>query len=163
MQRLRLHLRRHLKQGVKFAVCGVIGAAIEFFVLYVLVSRLQITPFVAYIFSGGIPAVFVFLFNRHVTFRVSDGSSRRQSRRFILVYVSTFALNYCLSSSFYLFGMHVVLPLSVVQTYALTSLRIAYGAKVLAIGITAIVNYSFSHLFIFRREPVPPEAQLAVF
>ncbi len=155
MQRLRSHLRRHFKQGFRFAVCGVIGAAIEFFVLYVLVSRLALTPVIAYIFSGGIPAVFVFLFNRHVTFRVSDGSSKRQSKRFILVYVSTFALNYCLSSSFYLLGLHVLLPLPIAQTYALTSLSVAYGAKVMAIAVTAVVNYSFSHLFIFKREPMP--------
>lgn len=148
---------------MKFSVCGLIGAAIEFSILYVLVKRLGVTPVVAYIFSGGIPAVFVFLFNRHVTFRVSDGSSRRQSKRFILIYASTFVLNYCLSSSFYLFGLHVVLPLPIAHIEGLTPVSLAYVAKVLAIGITAIVNYSFSYFFIFRREPVPPEARLAVF
>lgn len=154
---------RHFKQGVKFIVCGLLGAFLEFLIIYILVGRIGMSPVFAYIFSGGIPAVFVFLFNRHVTFRVSSGDSKKQSRRFVLVYALTFVLNYCLSSSFYLAGSRLILPLPLAMQYGLTSLDITYMAKVLAIGITAIVNYTFSHLFIFKKEPVPIEAQLAVF
>lgn len=139
------------------------GALMEFLILYVLVGLWHVTPVVSYIFSGGIPAFFVFLFNRNVTFRVTSGSSKAQSRRFILVYTLTFILNYCLSSSFYLLGLHIILPLPIAALYGLTLLDITYIAKVCAIGITAIVNYTFSHLFIFKKEPVPMEAQLAVF
>ncbi len=159
----RSRFHRHLRQGFKFAVSGVVGAALEFSIIYLLVGRLHLTPIISYVFSGGIPAVFVFLFNRHVTFRASEGSSSRQSRRFIIVYTLTFFLNYILSSSGYLLGMHYVLPLPMATAYGTTPLAIAYGAKVLAIGITAFVNYTFSHAFIFRDERVPPEAELAVF
>lgn len=148
---------------MKFIICGLLGAFFEFLIIYILVGRWHVSPVFAYIFSGGIPAVFVFLFNRHVTFRVSSGDSKVQSRRFILVYTLTFVLNYCLSSSFYLAGVHLVLPLPLASEYGITSLGITYMAKVLAIGITAVVNYTFSHLFIFKKEPVPLEAQLAVF
>ncbi len=148
---------------MKFIVCGIMGALMEFLIIYVLVGRLHITPVVSYIFSGGIPAVFVFLFNRHVTFRVGSGNSRAQSRRFILVYTLTFILNYCLSSSLYLVGLHVILPLPIALANGITTLDITYMAKVLAIAVTAVVNYTFSHLFIFKKEPVPMEAQLAVF
>lgn len=163
MSKIRSRLRRHFKQATKFILCGLIGASIEFFILYVLVGRLQITPIVAYIFSGGIPSLFVFFFNRNVTFRVSDQNTRKQSQRFILVYSFTFVLSYLLSSSFYLLGAHLVLPLSIAQAYGVSKLDITYGAKVLAIGVTAVVNYTFSHLFIFKKEPVPMEAELAVF
>ena len=135
----------------------------EFLIIYVLVGLWHVTPVISYIFSGGIPAVFVFLFNRHVTFRVGSGSSKKQSRRFIIVYTLTFVLNYCLSSSFYLLGLHLILPLPVAAAYGITPLDVTYVAKVGAIAITAVVNYTFSHLFIFRKEPVPMEAQLAVF
>lgn len=162
---MQLHsrLRRHFKQASKFILCGLIGAFIEFSVLYVLVGRMHISPVIAYVFSGGLPSLFVFLFNRHVTFRVSDQNTRKQSKRFILVYSLTFILSYCLSSAFYLLGVHFVLPLPIASTYAVSVLDITYGAKVLAIGVTAVVNYTFSHLFIFKKEPVPLEAELAVF
>ena len=163
MNRLQSHLRRHFKQGIKFVVCGILGALMEFSILYVLVGRMHITPFVAYVFSGGIPAFFVFLFNRNVTFRVTEGNAKRQSRRFILVYTLTFLLNYVLSISFYSLGVAFVLPLSFAQTYGLTSTDITFIAKVFAIGVTAVVNYTFSHLFIFKKEPIPIETQLAVF
>ncbi len=163
VNKVRSRLRRHFKQATKFILCGLIGAAIEFSILYVLVGRMHVSPVIAYIFSGGIPSLFVFFFNRNVTFRVSDQNTRKQSRRFILVYSFTFVLSYVLSSSFYLFGAHVVLPLAIAQTYGVSKLDITYGAKVLAIGVTAVVNYTFSHLFIFKKEPVPMEAELAVF
>lgn len=138
------HFRMHVAQATKFIVCGLLGAVMDFSILYVLVTLNGVTPFVAYIFSAGIPGIFVFLFNRHVTFGAARGNTKAQSRRFIVVYSMTFCLNYALSSSFYALGSH----------YFVDDHWVAYGAKVLAIGITAFVNYSLSHYFIFKPAPV---------
>ena len=152
-------VRLHVRQMSRFILCGLLGAVMEFTLIYVLVGRFLITPVVAYIFTGGIPSVFVFLFNRHVTFGAAGGSTQKQTKRFIAVYIMTFTLNYFLSTSLYLFGLHVVLPL--LQDDALTSLHITYAAKVIAIAVTAVLNYSFSHFFIFKGDvssadiPVP--------
>lgn len=143
-------VRLHIRQMSRFIVCGLLGAVMEFSLIYLLVGRLAITPVVAYIFTGGIPSVFVFLFNRHVTFGATGGSTKQQTKRFVIVYMVTFVLNYFLSTFFYLFGLHVVLPLPALQKYAFTPLHITYAAKVIAIAVTAVLNYSFSHVFIFK-------------
>ncbi|MFA5800347.1 MAG: GtrA family protein [Candidatus Peribacteraceae bacterium] len=156
------HLRLHLKQGSKFIVCGLLGAAMEFSILAVLVGRLNITPFIAYIFSAGIPAVFVFFFNRYVTFRSTGDRMADQTGRFIAVYATAFVLNYALSATFYTVGSHYLLG-ATYAGYTFQHDHIAYGAKVVAIGITAIWNYFFSHYFIFRRKVVPVEAEVAGF
>jgi putative flippase GtrA len=149
----------HLKQGSRFVLSGLLGATIEFSILAFLVGHLHITPFVAYLFSSGIPAVFVFFFNRYVTFGSREEVSG-QTRRFIMVYGAAFLINYFLSSSLYAFGAHLFLGASV-QNIVLTKKEIAYGAKVVAIGLTAIWNYSFSHFYIFRKSHVPMTAEVA--
>ncbi len=152
----------HVSQGAKFITCGLIGAAMEFSILKVLVGHYSVTPFLAYIPSALIPATFVFFFNKHVTFR-AVGQTSAQTKRFVLVYVVSFAVNYLLSSALYSLGSsmftdHVVIGIT------LTDSRIAYLAKALAIGITAVFNYCFSHFFIFRQEPMQAlEADMAVF
>ncbi len=159
MKKLLRHpgMRLHLRQVTKFIVCGLLGATFEFSILYVLVGRYAMTPVIAYIFSGGLPSIFVFLFNRHVTFGATKGSSHRQTRRFLIVYTFTFFLNYVLSSALYLLGLHIVLPLPIAQMYGATPLDVTYAAKVIAIAITAVINYSFSHFFIFRSDGGPIE------
>ncbi|MDD5055192.1 MAG: GtrA family protein [Candidatus Peribacteraceae bacterium] len=149
-------LNQHLKQVAKFSVSGVLGAIIEFSVIYVLIGRLGWSAYVVYIPSALIPAFFVFFFNKYVTFGASEGKTASQSGRFLLVYASTFCLNYLLSSSFYLAGDRLILD-SVIGGIAITEVHIAYGAKFCAIGIVAVVNYVLSHTFIFKNTPVEAE------
>jgi len=154
--------RLHASQGMKFITCGLLGAVIEFSILRVLIGSYQITPFIAYIPSALIPATFVFFFNKYVTFR-AVGRTSSQTRRFILVYVVAFCTNYLLSSGLYSVG-NTSFADDIVLGVLLTSPRIAYLAKAMAIGITAVSNYFFSHYFIFRQEPeVALEADLAVY
>lgn len=149
-QRPHDHVRLHASQGLKFIACGMIGAVMEFSILKILVGHYQVSPFVAYIPSALIPAVFVFFFNRHVTFR-AEGRASHQSKRFLMVYIVAFCVNYFLSSFLYTLGSSYVAGQSFVGIL-LTDARVAYLAKALAIGTTAIFNYCFSHFFIFRKE-----------
>lgn len=144
------NVRLHASQGMKFILCGLIGAMMEFTILKILVGHFGVSPFIAYIPSAFFPAVFVFFFNKHVTFR-STGRASRQTKRFLMVYVVAFCANYVLSSFFYSLGRSMLTG-QVLAGIELTDPRIAYLAKALAIGITAVFNYILSHSFIFRAE-----------
>lgn len=158
----REHFRLHVSQGMKFITCGLLGAVMEFSILWVLVGHYQITPFLAYLPSALIPVTFVFFFNKYVTFR-AHGRTASQTRRFVVVYVVAFCTNYLLSSTLYSFG-DAMFAGQVYMGIELTNPRIAYLAKAMAIGITAVFNYCFSHFFIFRKEPAAAlEADLAVY
>ncbi len=138
------HIRTHLHQGIKFILCGLTGAFVEFSVVYVLVEHAAFDPRIAYIPSGLLSVTFVFFFNRYVTFRNRGRDYAAQTVRFIVVYSMAFLLNYLLANIFFRIGS-LYLAMSVV--------RIALLAKALAIGIIAFVNYSLSHGFIFRTTP----------
>ena len=149
----------HARQGASFAVCGALGALIEFTILRILIGHYDISPVIAYIPSAAVPAVFVFFFNKFVTFGARGGAIG-QSGRFIVVYASTFCFNYALSSTLFLFGSTVFAGL-VLGPVVLTTDRVAYLAKAAAIGVTAVINYLLSHLFIYKR-PLVPEAATIV-
>lgn len=144
-------IRLHCSQALRFITCGLLGAGMEFLILRVLVGHYGISPFAAYIPSALIPCIFVFYFNRYVTFRGGTGNTVRQTRRFLLVYSCAFTLNYCLSSLLYAWGVRLCNGAEI-GPVVLTIPRIAYGAKALAIGVTAVLNYWLSHSFIFRKE-----------
>jgi putative flippase GtrA len=80
-----------------------------------------------------------------------------------MVYVVAFCVNYFLSSSLYSLGISHVLGQEIFHV-ELTASWIAYLAKAMAIGITAVSNYYFSHFFIFRKEQaVLLETDMAVY
>jgi putative flippase GtrA len=147
---------------MKFITCGLIGAVIEFSILKILVGYYEVTPFIAYIPSALVPAVFVFFFNKFITFR-STGRTASQTKRFLMVYVVAFCANYFLSSTFYSIG-NTIFAGHVYVGITLTSARIAYLAKAVAIGITAVFNYALSHFFIFRTErSLVLESDIAIY
>ncbi len=141
----------HYRQIIRFVICGLLGAVMDFSVLYILTDWYSISPIIAYIFSSGIPSIFVFLFNKYITFGASDGNSNTQSKRFIIVYTLTFILNYLLSSLFYFLGLAYLVSLHV-GSYSITEVEVTYLARVIAIAITAVINYLSSHHFIFKAE-----------
>ena len=144
-------VRLHTSQAMKFITCGLLGAVMEFSILRVLIGYYHVTPFIAYLPSALLPVTFVFFFNKYVTFR-AIGQTASQTKRFVLVYVVAFCTNYLLSSVLYSLGSQMVSG-SVYVGIELTDPRVAYLAKAMAIGITAVFNYCFSHYFIFRKEP----------
>lgn len=153
MKRLLKHpkVRKHLRQGLKFCIAGGVGAAIEFSIISLLVKVYGVEAHIAYIPSGLTTLVFVFFFNKYITFGDRDGSrSGSQTMRFAIVYGMAFVINYTLASGLNLLGEKYV-PAS--------EYVIALGAKAIAIGVTAFWNYFFSSAFIFKK---PVEAEFAV-
>ncbi len=149
-------LNQHAKQVLKFCVSGGLGAVIEFTVIHYLVGHLHWSAYVVYIPSALLPSIFVFFFNKYVTFGAMDGNTAAQTKRFLIVYTSTFCLNYVLSSLLYLVGDHFLLGITI-SGFTFTDVRVAYAAKICAIGFIAIVNYTLSHTFIFKNVPVEAE------
>ncbi len=143
---------------MKFIICGITGATFEFSIIYVLVEHLKLDPRVAYIPSGLITIVFVFFFNKYVTFGNRDKDHLRQTMRFAMVYSAAFALNYLIASGAYSVGLVFVRSQRAVSpaVYENGMRLLPYGAKAFAIGITAVWNYCFSHAFVFKsRKTVP--------
>lgn len=149
----------HKRQSTLFIVCGLMGAMIEFCIIYLFVDRLHISPYITYIPSAAIPAIVVFLFNKHITFASRAGNSKKEASRFLMVYSSTFILNYCLSSGFFALGTLFVRNFLSSWTWLLVPSHIALLGKAGAIGICAFINYALSHMFIFpvdqRVSPIP--------
>lgn len=144
MKRILRHpaVRKHGPQVMKFILSGGCGATIDLTSQWFFVDFLGISPFVGFVVSASMGALFVFIFNKFITFRSHSESARTQFTKFIVVYVPAICLNFLLSSSFFWLGMpHKV-------------------AKALAIGIGAVINYVLSSSFIFRkkeeRHPIVP-------
>ena len=76
--------------------------------------------------------LFVFTANRSFTFRVQGSGAGSQALKFFLVYLVSAFLNYVLSLTLIVVGVHYLL------------------AKGIAIGTMMILNYFFLHTFVFR-------------
>ncbi len=154
MKRLLRHprVRKHAKQGLKFCICGLLGATLEFSIIGILVDYFLIDVHIAYIPSGLVSLVFVFFFNKYITFGNRDKKAAEQTVRFLIVYGMAFIINYTLASAFYVLGSHYL---------SLEDVTVALLAKALAIGITAFWNYFFSSGFVFRRSPPPVEFSIS--
>jgi putative flippase GtrA len=147
-------VRKHFKQGLKFCIAGAIGATIEFSVISVLVQQYNVPAQIAFLPSGLASLVFVFFFNKYITFGNREKKAAKQSLKFIIVYSMAFVINYSLASGLYFVGK---------QTLPLSELNIALLAKAVAIGITAFWNYFFSSGFIFKQsKPTRSEAEFAM-
>jgi len=126
--------RRHFFQGLKFAVVGALGATIDLSSLTFFVEVLDIHPSIAFIPSTFLAVLFVFLANKHFTFRNLERRYGSQAMKFAVVYGAAICLNIGLSNLLLFLGLHYFL------------------AKVLAIGTIAVWNYVMSHHFVFRKE-----------
>jgi len=122
----------HMRQGLMFIFCGATGAIIDLGSLAVFVELFEMDPKIAFIFSTLLAVVYVFLFNKYVTFKSHGESVSRQVVKFLSVYVFTAVINILIANALLWFGMFYLL------------------AKAIAIGIIAFFNYLFSHGFIFR-------------
>ena len=129
--------KTHLRQGIRFVISGLSGAAIELGTTALLVEFAGFPPPLAYFPAGLLSVTFVFFFNRTITFRAGDPRHlKKQTMRFVLVYSLAFAANYLFTVGLYSLGVQYLL------------------AKVIAIGVIAIINYFLSHGFIFKKETV---------
>lgn len=126
-------VKTHMKQGMKFIMSGLIGASIEFSILAYLVEIVHMAPQYAYIFSTAAAVIFVFFFNKYVTFKNKERGLGKQTMKFIIVYAFAIGLNYLVTLLLYLSGVHYML------------------SKAIAIGAIAFMNYFLSAGFIFKR------------
>jgi putative flippase GtrA len=128
------NVQRHLSQLVKFALCGGIGATIDLSTLTFFVEVLGVNPHLGFAISTLLAVIFVFLANKHFTFKNHEKKYVSQACKFAIVYGIAIALNISLSSFLYWVGLHYLL------------------SKVVAIGTIAIWNYALSHGFVFKKK-----------
>jgi len=128
------NVRTHLSQGMKFIVAGGIGSTIDLLSLRFLVEAAGVDPRVGFFLSSAFGASFVFVINKFVTFQNHDRKIGHQLFKFAMVYGVAIVLNVLLSNALYWWGLHYFL------------------AKIVAIGVIAVWNYSLSHGFIFKKK-----------
>lgn len=146
MKRLLRHptVRRHAPQVMKFIVSGGCGASIDLTTQWMLVDHFGVAPLPGFVLSASSGAVFVFVFNKFITFKSHAEPASRQLMKFAAIYIPAIALNFLLSSTFYWMGApHKV-------------------AKALAIGIGAVINYIMSSSFIFRGKAQEEEEPVVI-
>lgn len=145
MKRILHHptVKKHGPQVVKFLVSGVCGATLDLSSQWIFVELLVIPELVAFVLSASIGAITVFFLNKFFTFKNYE-STGSQFFKFAIVYAPAIVLNFILSSFFFWLGApHQI-------------------AKALAIGIGAVLNYLFSHFFIFRKKKTEPEEPIVI-
>lgn len=147
-----IHL--HLRQVLKFAMTGGSAAVIDFGILNTLVKAASWDPRIAVIPSTLTAATYVFLMNRSFTFRSRNTGKAKEAVKFAIVYGLAILFNYLLFRIFLdiLEPYEDVLPLLASYNYA----------KVFAIGIVAVWNYTLSHFFVFKQQELPKE-EVVVF
>ena len=125
-------LRKHLSQGLRFALCGVVGSSIDLATLTLLVEFFKMNPNISFALSSLFAVIFVFLANKYFTFQNHEGRCAHQAFKFAMVYGTAIIFNITISSLFLRVGFYYVL------------------SKIIAIGVVAVWNYSLSHGFVFR-------------
>ena len=143
-----------IKQFLKFAVVGTIGAAVDFGIYNLLTRGFgwdKIYLILGYeIIAANLVSVFFailcnFLLNKYWTFRDKSAAVVRQGAGYFMLNGITFVLNQILTS-FFVFRV----PL----TTALFGSQKDNAAKALAIGIILFINFFGSKFFVFRRKTV---------
>jgi len=136
-------LRTHGSSFVRFAVCGGLGACVDFGTLHLLVAYASWEEQYALIVSTGLAMTFVFFANRFFTFRVRGGGVSTQIAKFLSVYLTAAGMNYALSLTLIVLGVHYLF------------------AKAVAIGTIMFFNYAMLRGFVFRKPVLPDEEVIA--
>ncbi len=145
MPRLLHHptVRKHASQLWKFILGGGIGTILDLITVSILIREFQVSPYIAYIPSTIVGATFVFFVNKFFTFKNRGKSTRDQAMKFALVYGTAFCLNLVLAWGLLWVFTNYLFPATMAYLAAML-------ARVMAIGLIAIWNYSLSHGFIFK-------------
>ncbi len=129
-----VRLRRHAPQMIKFCVTGGIAAVIDLGTSTLLHERYAVSVPVSYICSTLLAVLFVFFMNKRFTFGNRETDTGKQLSKFLLVYGGAIILNFAISTGLFSLGVEY---------------RIA---KMIAIGIGAVINYILSHSFVFKKK-----------
>jgi putative flippase GtrA len=135
MRRLFAHptVQKHAPQFLRFALCGALGATIDLSSLTLQVELFHVNEHVAFVTSSLIAVVFVFLANKHFTFKNKERKYGSQAAKFAIVYGTAIMLNGGISSLIFATGAPYL------------------ASKMLAIMIVAAWNYVLSHGFVFKK------------
>jgi len=135
MKRLLKHplVAKHGEKFFRFAVCGGLGACIDFGTLHLLVHYMHWPEKYALIVSTGLAMIFVFIANRFFTFKAQGNGAGQQALKFFMVYLVAAIINYVLSLTFIWIGIHYII------------------AKAGAIGVVMFFNYFFLNSFVFKK------------
>lgn len=126
-------IRRYplLAKILKFCITGGIAALIDLGGASVMVEFLSVPEEAAVVLSSLVSVVFVFIFNKSFTFRDKSDRYAAQVTKFAIVYAFAIVLNGIVSNLFLWLGFHYLV------------------AKVIAIGIGAVINFILSNSFVF--------------
>lgn len=133
--------RRMLLKAASFASIGVVNALVDFAIFMALVKWGGLSLLVANLLSWAVAVSGSYVMNTMITFSAESGRQLRLADygRFVLSGAAGAAANTA-----------AVLGFALVMSLAL--------AKILAIGVSFVVNFSMSHFFVFRARPDAPRA-----
>lgn len=122
----------HAVQASKFVISGSAGYLLDLWLVWTLVEVGKASVMVSYIASSTVVLVFLFVTNKYWTFKNRDGNYRMQISLFLAVYLTAILLNFLIAYGLFISGIWYLL------------------SRAIATIVTAIWNYWWSHLAIFR-------------
>jgi putative flippase GtrA len=140
---IRAMVRKHGPSFLRFAVCGGLGACVDFGTLHIMIAYVGWREEYALLVSTFFALCFVFVANRFFTFRVRGGGYRDQVPKFLMVYLTAAGLNYVIALSLIYVGFHYLI------------------AKAVAIGAIMFFNYFLLRGFVFRKALIPSDEVIA--
>lgn len=141
MELLKKHAKKHIEK-VKFGVVGVANTALDFAILFLLVS-LGLDKIVANFFSTSIAFFFSFFVNKSFTFKSTGGSLKKQLTLFIAI--TAVAL-------WVIQPIIITLVSAILAPTSLSDSLTLFVAKLVATVASLIWNYIFYSRFVFKRE-----------
>lgn len=134
-------VKKHAEK-IRFGVVGIANTALDFAILFLLVS-LGLDKIPANYISTGTAFIFSFFVNKSFTFKSKGGNVKKQFLYFLIITI---------------IGIWIIQPLIIAGISSLlagtgwASAVILFAAKVIATVATLIWNYIFYSRIVFKKE-----------
>ena len=135
-----------LKKAGSFAAIGFVNAAIDFAVFWVAVQAFGTPKILANVLSWMVAVTASYTMNTLITFAAESG--RKLRWKSYLTFAGSGIAGLVANTAALLIGDWVL-----TFVFANENVRLAL-AKIGAIGVSFIVNFSMSHFVVFRQKPV---------
>lgn len=132
-----LRCRRAIKQFIKYCMVGASGFVINLFVFWLMLTSLDVHYWIAGSVSFAVSVTNNFFMNRYWTFRITEGEIFSQASRFMVVSISSWALN--------MFMLRLLIEDAKLNHYV---------AQTIAIAMVTILNFLGNKLWSFRQPTV---------
>lgn len=139
-----LRARAMLLKAMSFAAVGVVNTLIDLGVFLLALGYLTSSLVVSNVMAWFVAVSASYVMNSFVTFAAESG--RKLTSRAYLTFLAS--------------GVAGVIANTATLVVAAQMLPVL-GAKLLAIAVSFLVNFSLSHFVVFRRRPAPTEAAAA--